>query len=137
MASRCSSGHLANNGGDRRSYIIKPHAGDVPISLCKRVQRDETWNKVKTPNDRQYRWDAQSTYIRKPTFFEALSRQPPEIPPTQSARVLAFLGIRSPRTTSLLPGAFLRRVPRENGSWNMAFQLPTSTRTGPDEEITR
>jgi aconitase A len=38
---------------------------------------DETWKHVKTPEDRRYRWEPHSTYIRKPTFFEGLIRPRP------------------------------------------------------------
>ena len=53
---------------------------------------DETWNGVKTPDEKRYRWEPDSTYIRKPTFFEGLTNRPPEIPRIRNARVLAVLG---------------------------------------------
>ena len=53
---------------------------------------DETWNRVKTPDEKRYRWEPDSTYIRKPTFFEGLTNRPPEIPRIRNARVLAVLG---------------------------------------------
>ena len=53
---------------------------------------DETWKNVKTPEDRRYRWDDQSTYIRKPSFFEGLGGALAEIPRITGARVLAYLG---------------------------------------------
>jgi len=53
---------------------------------------DETWNKVKTPDEKVYHWEPDSTYIRKPTFFEGLTNRPPEIPRIRNARVLAVLG---------------------------------------------
>ena len=53
---------------------------------------DETWNRVKTTDEKRYRWEPDSTYIRKPTFFEGLTKQPPEIPRIRNARVLAVLG---------------------------------------------
>ncbi len=53
---------------------------------------DETWQGVKTPDDKRYHWEPDSTYIRKPTFFEGLTNRPPEIPRIRGARVLAVLG---------------------------------------------
>jgi aconitate hydratase len=53
---------------------------------------DETWKNVKTPEDRRYRWDGHSTYIRKPSFFEGLAGAVAEIPRVSGARVLAYLG---------------------------------------------
>jgi len=53
---------------------------------------DEAWRNVKTPEDRRYRWEADSTYIRSPTFFEGMKAAPAAVPEIRSARVLAFLG---------------------------------------------
>jgi aconitate hydratase len=53
---------------------------------------DETWNRVKTPDEKRYRWEPDSTYIRRPTFFEGLTNSPPGIPRIRNARVLAVLG---------------------------------------------
>jgi aconitate hydratase len=53
---------------------------------------DETWNQVKTTGEKRYRWEPDSTYIRKPTFFQGLTDRPPEIPRIRNARVLALLG---------------------------------------------
>ncbi len=53
---------------------------------------NDTWNRVKIPEDRRYHWDEESTYIRMPTFFQGLTRQPPAVPRIAGARVLALLG---------------------------------------------
>jgi aconitate hydratase len=53
---------------------------------------DEAWQGVRTPQDRRYRWDSDSTYIRQPTFFDGITTQPPAIPRITGARVLAWLG---------------------------------------------
>ncbi len=34
---------------------------------------DEAWNKVKVPEERRYSWSTESTYIRKPSFFEGIA----------------------------------------------------------------
>jgi aconitate hydratase len=52
---------------------------------------DEAWKAVKAPEDRRYRWDPRSTYIRKPGFFEGLASAPAPIAPIKGARVLASL----------------------------------------------
>lgn len=54
---------------------------------------DETWNSLK--NDSLtgiYAWNNQSTYIQKPSFFDDISRELPEIPQIAKARVLVMLG---------------------------------------------
>jgi aconitate hydratase len=52
---------------------------------------DEAWKAVKTPEDRRYQWDPQSTYIRKPAFFEGLGAAAAPIAPIKGARILAYL----------------------------------------------
>jgi aconitate hydratase len=76
---------------------------------------DEAWKNVKTPDDRRYRWDDQSTYIRLPTFFDGISSQPPAVPRIQGARVLAVLG-DSVTTDHISPaGAIPEKSPA--GKW--------------------
>jgi aconitate hydratase len=53
---------------------------------------DDAWQKVRIPEDRRYRWSAESTYIRQPTFFEGMGATPAEVPRISGARVLASLG---------------------------------------------
>lgn len=53
---------------------------------------NEVWNEVKSSTGKLYGWDPQSTYIKRPPFFEGLTRQLPEQKPLNGARVLAVLG---------------------------------------------
>jgi len=53
---------------------------------------DERWRELPVPSGDMFQWDPQSTYVRKPTFFEGLTPQPLPISDIQSARVLALLG---------------------------------------------
>jgi aconitate hydratase len=53
---------------------------------------NETWNRVKVNSEKVFQWDPASTYIRKPPFFEGMSRDMPEIESISGARVLALLG---------------------------------------------
>jgi len=74
---------------------------------------NETWNKINFEGGqtRQYPWDPDSTYIRKPTFFDGLSQKTPPIESITSARVLAVLG-DSITTDHISPaGAIARRSP--------------------------
>jgi aconitate hydratase len=53
----------------------------------------EEWRKVAAPSGSTFAWDPKSTYIRKPTFFEGLTRgKPPAPQDIAGARVLAMLG---------------------------------------------
>ena len=53
---------------------------------------NETWNQIAVPEGEIYTWDAESTYIRQPTFFEGLKQEVPTIGAISGARVLARLG---------------------------------------------
>jgi aconitate hydratase len=53
---------------------------------------DERWRSLKTPTGDRFAWDADSTYIRNPPFFEGITRQPPPLHDIAGARALALLG---------------------------------------------
>jgi len=52
---------------------------------------DETWNAVDVPEGDRYSWP-DSTYVRRPPFFDDLPEEPPPLEPIEDARVLAVLG---------------------------------------------
>ncbi|KTC86602.1 aconitate hydratase AcnA [Legionella brunensis] len=53
---------------------------------------DANWQEIQTGSDSTYRWNADSTYIQHPPFFENLSTKPDSIKPIKRAYVLALLG---------------------------------------------
>ncbi len=53
---------------------------------------NETWNAIGAEESELYTWDAQSTYIQEPPFFEELTTDVPSIQPIRGARVLAVFG---------------------------------------------
>jgi aconitate hydratase len=53
---------------------------------------DETWKQVKVTDSEKYQWDSDSTYLRKPPFFEGMKSEPSGLIDIKSARVLALLG---------------------------------------------
>jgi aconitate hydratase len=53
---------------------------------------NETWNKVPVSKSELYRWNASSTYIQNPPYFEGMSPTPGKPTPIKGARCLAFLG---------------------------------------------
>ncbi len=53
---------------------------------------DERWRALPVPAGDRFAWDADSTYVRKPTFFENLSATPAPLSDISGARVLATLG---------------------------------------------
>ena len=52
----------------------------------------EEWRKVPVSEGEIYAWDASSTYIQNPPYFEAMPRTPGAIAEIHGARVLAVLG---------------------------------------------
>ena len=52
---------------------------------------NEIWSGIRVPSGEIYDWDEESTYIRRPTFFEDLGREAAAMEPITGARVLAKL----------------------------------------------
>ncbi|MGH2950876.1 MAG: aconitate hydratase AcnA, partial [Solirubrobacterales bacterium] len=52
---------------------------------------DERWRELDTPEGDRYTWP-DSTYVRKPSFFEGMDAEPQPVEPITGARVLAVLG---------------------------------------------
>jgi aconitate hydratase len=53
---------------------------------------DAAWQGLHVPVGSRFEWDPQSTYVRKPTFFSDLPREPAPLADIQGARVLCLLG---------------------------------------------
>jgi aconitate hydratase len=53
---------------------------------------DEHWTSLDTPTGKVFEWDSNSTYVRKPPYFEGMPRQPKPVTNIKAARVLAKLG---------------------------------------------
>jgi aconitate hydratase len=53
---------------------------------------DERWTSLPTPTGDTFAWDAESTYVRKPPYFDGMQREPAPVTDIAGARVLAKLG---------------------------------------------
>ncbi len=53
---------------------------------------DERWQGLQTPEGDTFEWDAESTYVRKPPYFDGMDREPSDVTDISGARVLARLG---------------------------------------------
>ena len=53
---------------------------------------DERWRSLPTPEGETFEWDPESTYVRKPPYFEGMEREPRPVEDIADARVLALLG---------------------------------------------
>ncbi len=53
---------------------------------------DERWQSLPTPEGRTFTWDSDSTYVRKPPYFDGMQAEPSPVTDISGARVLAKLG---------------------------------------------
>lgn len=53
---------------------------------------DERWRGLDTPEGNVFSWDPESTYVRKPPYFEGMGATPEPVTDITGARVLAKLG---------------------------------------------
>ncbi|HSY08788.1 MAG TPA: aconitate hydratase AcnA [Steroidobacteraceae bacterium] len=53
---------------------------------------DELWNAIAVPQGMVYAWDAASTYVKNPPYFDGMSMRTPAIEDIRGARALAVLG---------------------------------------------
>ncbi|WP_103342630.1 aconitate hydratase [Amycolatopsis sp. CA-126428] len=52
----------------------------------------ERWKSLPTPEGKTFEWDLESTYVRKPPYFEGMTPEPAPVTDITGARVLAKLG---------------------------------------------
>jgi aconitate hydratase len=53
---------------------------------------DANWGGIKTPQGKIYAWDAKSTYVKNPPYFDGMTMTPTEVGDIKGARALAVLG---------------------------------------------
>jgi len=56
------------------------------------LQGDSVWQKLEIPTGEIYEWDNDSTYIKKPPYFDLMTLDLPKMNTVSNARVLALLG---------------------------------------------
>ena len=78
------------------------------------LEGDETWKAVEVPAGDRYTWP-DSTYVRKPSFFEGMPAEPPPVEPIAGARVLALLG-DSITTDHISPAGAIKKA-SPAGEW--------------------
>jgi aconitate hydratase len=68
---------------------------------------DERWRGIQVPEGDRYTWP-DSTYVRKPSFFEGMDSEPKPVEPIEGARALAVLG-DSVTTDHISPAGAIKR----------------------------
>ena len=53
---------------------------------------DDNWANIVVPAGQRYAWDARSTYVKNPPYFDAMDMTPPALRDVRGARALAVLG---------------------------------------------
>ncbi|HWG94856.1 MAG TPA: aconitate hydratase [Mycobacteriales bacterium] len=53
---------------------------------------DDRWQAIEVPAGDAFAWDPESTYVRKPPYFEGMEREPAPLQDIRGAKVLAKLG---------------------------------------------
>jgi aconitate hydratase len=53
---------------------------------------DQRWQSLSIPTGNTFEWDSESTYVRKPPYFEGMAHEPSPVTDIAGARVLAKLG---------------------------------------------
>ncbi|MFD1507728.1 aconitate hydratase AcnA [Georgenia yuyongxinii] len=92
-------------GNDVFLKDIWPSAADVDATIASSIDRemftsdyadvfagDERWRSLETPVGDTFEWQPDSTYVRKPPYFEGMPAQPAPVQDIAGARVLAKLG---------------------------------------------
>jgi len=68
---------------------------------------DERWRSLPTPTGDTFEWDQESTYVRKPPYFDSMEATPKPLTDIRGARVLALLG-DSVTTDHISPAGSIR-----------------------------
>ncbi|MGB9377381.1 MAG: aconitate hydratase [Mycobacteriales bacterium] len=68
---------------------------------------DERWQTLHTPTGKTFAWDPESTYVRKPPYFDGMPAQPAPVQDLSGARVLVKVG-DSVTTDHISPAGAIR-----------------------------
>jgi len=95
-------------GADGKPVMLKdlwPTRAEVQAAIDANIDRamfervygqiyegDDDWRKLPVPAGDRYAWDAKSTYVKSPPYFEGMGRQPQAVNDIAGARVLLSLG---------------------------------------------
>jgi aconitate hydratase len=112
------------NGDDGEPVYLKdiwPHSKEVGQLIEEAVRSDmftssysevfdgdDRWNSLQVPTGETFAWAEDSTYVRKPPFFEAMPTEPEPLTDITEARVLAVLG-DSVTTDHISPAGAIKR----------------------------
>ncbi|OUD85509.1 Aconitate hydratase [Clavibacter michiganensis subsp. michiganensis] len=98
---------------------------------------DERWRSLPTPTGATFEWDAESTYVRKPPYFEGLTMEITPVSDIAGPASSRSWATRSRPTTSARPARSRRTAPRAATSTSTASAERTTTPTDRAAATTR
>ncbi|MGK2865153.1 MAG: aconitate hydratase, partial [Mycobacterium sp.] len=94
-----------HDGNDVFLKDIWPTAAEIEKTIASSINRqmftdsyadvfkgDDRWRSLPTPEGNTFEWDEDSTYVRKPPYFDDMPADPQPVEDITGARVLALLG---------------------------------------------
>jgi aconitate hydratase len=84
-----------------RSEMFRERYADV-------LTGDERWRALPVPEGDRFAWDPDSTYVRRPPYFDGMAAEPGPLTDVEGARALAVLG-DSVTTDHISPAGSIRR----------------------------
>lgn len=138
------------DGNDVFLKDIWPSQQDISDTIASSISRemflknyadvfkgDERWQNLPTPDGKTFDWDPQSTYVRKPPYFDGMPAEPTPVSDITGARVLALLG-DSVTTDHISPAGNIKEgTPAAQYLRPTASSARTSTRSGHGAATTR
>lgn len=88
---------------------------------------DDRWRNLPTPSGNTFEWDPNSTYVRKPPYFEGMTAKPEPVGNISGARVLALLGDSVTTDHISPPAPSSPELPRRATSTNTVSTARTTT----------
>ncbi len=89
---RVPRGHLAERPRSAGSVARSINSAMFRQSYASVFDGDENWQAIKVPAGKIYAWDAKSTYVKNPPYFDGMTMTPGALSDISGARVLALLG---------------------------------------------
>ncbi len=139
-----------SDGSDVFMRDIWPSAADVAAVVENSITKDmfvgdyadvfagdERWQSLPTPEGGTFAWDSESTYVRKPPYFEGMQIEPSPVTDVSGAGCWPSWATRSPPTTSARPARSRWTRPRASTWPSTAWPARTSTPTVPGGATTR
>ena len=98
---------------------------------------DDRWRNLPTPSGNTFEWASDSTYVRKPPYFDGMPAEPEQVSNITGARVLALLGDSVTTDHISRPGASSRAPRPRNTSKSTASSRRITTPTARAAATTR